>query len=264
MQTTERYTPGYSPLVVQYMSRRRAERDAAFLLPHLRPGMSVLDCGCGPGTITSGLAHAVSPGRVIGVDCDRNQVLLAQQSAARLATSNLRVGAASLYALPFADSTFDAVFAHALFEHLSDPPKGLREIYRVLRPGGITAISSPDWTGTLIAPPYAAVRETMGQFTKLQQDNGGNPYAGSRLGEWLEGTGFVRIRLSGRYDCYEDPGLIIRLMAERLKGRNQSAGQGDALDANLERLLAAAEEWAARPGVLFGQAFVEAIAFVSE
>lgn len=260
----ERYTPGYSALAVQYMSRRHAERDAAFLLPYLRPGMSVLDCGCGPGTITRGLAHAVTPGTVIGIDSDHGQVVLAQQSKASLPTSNLRVGTASLYAIPFADRTFDIVFAHALFEHLSDPLKALREISRVLRPGGITAISSPDWAGTLIAPPDAAVRETIAQFTQLQRDNQGDPFAGSRLGEWLKATGFIRIRLSARYDCYEDAGLIIGLMTERLKGRKHHAGHGYASDGNLERLLAAAEEWARRSDVLFGQAFVQAIASVPQ
>ena len=92
-----------------------------------------------------------------------------------------------------------------------------------------------------------------------------NPNAGSRLGEWLESTGFVRtLRLQPGMIAMKILDLMIRLMAERLKGQNQSAGHGDGLDANLERLLAAAEEWAGRPAVLFGQAFVEAIAFVPE
>jgi ubiquinone/menaquinone biosynthesis C-methylase UbiE len=48
----ETYTPGYSEVAVRYMSRRHAARDAAFLLPRLKPGMALLDCACGPGTIT--------------------------------------------------------------------------------------------------------------------------------------------------------------------------------------------------------------------
>lgn len=264
MQATERYTPGYSDLAVQYMRRRHAERDAAFVLPNLHSGMRLLDCGCGPGTITRGLARTVSPGTVVGIDCDHSQVLLTQRSIAEEPTSHLWVSTASLYALPFANRTFDAVFSHALFEHLADPLKGLREIYRVLRPGGIAAISSPDWNGTLVAPPDASVQETIKLFTQMQQDNHGNPFAGSRLGEWLKAAGFASIRLSARYDCYEDPSLIIRLMGERLKSRHHDAANGQSSDGNLERLLNAAEEWSTSPGVLFAQAFGEAIASVPD
>ena len=43
--TKEAYTPGYSPVAIRYMMRRYAARDAAFFIPELKPGMSLLDCG---------------------------------------------------------------------------------------------------------------------------------------------------------------------------------------------------------------------------
>ena len=50
------YTCGYSSAAMQIMASRTAEVHARFLLDYLRPGMRLLDCGCGPGSITVGLA----------------------------------------------------------------------------------------------------------------------------------------------------------------------------------------------------------------
>jgi len=255
----EQYTPGYSVLAVQYMKRRHAQRDAQFFLPHLRSGWSLLDCGCGPGTITSGLAQAILPGTVIAVDVGYSQVCLAKECARAAECPNIRAATASIYRLPFRSRTFHAVFSHALFEHLDDPLEGLREIRRVLQPGGVVGLSSPDWHGSLIAPPDKAVQATVHQFTSLQIANGGNPYAGAELGKWLEATGFVAIRLSARYDCYEDPALIIRLMAERIAGQDLSPALP--APAPVNDILAEATEWSRQPAALFAQAFVEAIAF---
>ena len=59
----EQYPMGYGPAATTIMAQRTAQSHAAFFLPHLTAGMRPLDCGCGPGTITLGLAELVAPGK---------------------------------------------------------------------------------------------------------------------------------------------------------------------------------------------------------
>jgi len=124
----ETYTPGYSASAVAFMSGRSAERQARFILPRLKPGMRLLDIGCGPGTITVGLAAAVAPGPVTGVDMAESQLELARDNAAQNKIENVRFQRASIYELPFTDGEFEVVFAHAVFEHLKEPVAALREV----------------------------------------------------------------------------------------------------------------------------------------
>ena len=70
----------------------RGSGRAGHYIPYLRPGMSVLDVGCGPGSITIELAKAVSPGTVVGIDIDPAAVQLARKSAADAGVSNISFG----------------------------------------------------------------------------------------------------------------------------------------------------------------------------
>ncbi|WP_447972791.1 methyltransferase domain-containing protein [Nitrospira sp. Kam-Ns4a] len=257
----ETYSPGYSEAAIRYMRRRHAARDAAFLLPRLKPGMTLLDCGCGPGTITVGLAEAVAPGLVVGVDVAPSQVALAEATAAARGLTNVRFEAANVYRLPFSDGTFDVVFAHALFEHLSEPLAALEELRRVLRPGGLVALASPDWGGNLMAPAEPDVARALDVFKAIQTRNGGNPYVGRECGRLLERAGFADIRLTAMYDCYEEVPLVAELLAQRIEeavGRQAVAGLGLGRD-EVGALCRALRQWAAQPTILFAQAYVEAI-----
>ena len=124
------------------LEERTASVDAAFLLPHLRSGMRVLDVGCGPGTITLGLAQSVAPGEVVGVDLQESMVERARALAAERGIANVRFDLADAYELPFPDRSFDAALEHRVLMHLADPIRGLREVRRVLRPGGVLGLLS--------------------------------------------------------------------------------------------------------------------------
>lgn len=260
----ETYTPGYSETAVRYMRRRHATRDAAFLLPFLKPGMSLLDCGCGPGTITMGLAEAAAPGPVVGVDVASSQVALAERLANDRRVGNVRFQTGSVYRLPFPDQSFDAVFSHALFEHLAEPLEGLRELRRLLRPGGVAAIASPDWAGNLMAPPDRDAQRAVEVFTSIQRRNGGNPHIGRELGRLFQEAGLCRVKVTAMYDCYEEPALAADLLAEQIEvyvGKQIVSGPG--LDrAEVGDLCRALRAWSRQPGVLFAQTFVEAIGWL--
>jgi ubiquinone/menaquinone biosynthesis C-methylase UbiE len=116
---------------------RGADVYAGFLIPHLRPGTTVLDCGCGAGTITLGLAEAVPEGHVVGVDLDLFGLKGAQRAAVSLGQLNLSWIAADGRSLPFHDAIFDAVLCHSMLETLDDPAPVIAELRRVTKRGGV-------------------------------------------------------------------------------------------------------------------------------
>ena len=89
---TPSYTMGYSDEFAKLLDRRNAGINAAHPLPHLKPGLRVLDLGCGPGTISVGLAKVVEPGELHGIDMEESQIKIARAAATAGGLGRWRVG----------------------------------------------------------------------------------------------------------------------------------------------------------------------------
>ncbi|MCB1082973.1 MAG: methyltransferase domain-containing protein, partial [Simkania sp.] len=77
------YPLSYGEHAINHFTRRRAAEKARFLLPHLKENFHLLDCGCGPGSITVDLAEFLKKGHVSGIDLDSSQFLWGQNEAHR-------------------------------------------------------------------------------------------------------------------------------------------------------------------------------------
>ena len=102
----------------------------------------VLDCGCGAGTITLGLAEAVPGGHVIGVDLDLSGLKGAQRAGISLGQQNVSWIGADGRSLPFHGAIFDAVLCHSMLETLDDPAPVIAELRRVTKRGGVVGAAS--------------------------------------------------------------------------------------------------------------------------
>lgn len=214
---TESYTPGHSQNATDFMLQRSVESHGQFFLPYLSAGVSVLDCGCGPGSISLSIASLVAPDRVVGVDAGASQIEQAISAAAHAGVSNAEFRTSDVYALPFDDATFDRVFSHALMEHLAEPQRAVNEMFRVLKPGGYIGVCSPDWGGFVLAPPSEALSKAIDAYTALQTQNGGDVQAGRKLGSGLKAAGFKEVQMSARYECYPSLAFIGEYLALQLE-----------------------------------------------
>jgi ubiquinone/menaquinone biosynthesis C-methylase UbiE len=243
------YTPGHANNAVTFMAARRAASHAAFFLPQLKAGMRLLDCGCGPGTITLDLARQVAPGAVIGIDRSDAQFASARATAAQESLA-VTFEAGDIDRLRFADASFDAAFAHALFEHLPDPAGAAAETRRVLTPGGCFGLRSPDWGGFLLYPFPPEVERAIAAYRGLMAENNGDVFAGRKLPSLLRRAGFVRVVASASYEIYQDPARIAEYLAAQLENRDATAA-------------ASLRAWHRDPEALFAQAWVEAIGWAA-
>lgn len=222
----------------------------------------MIDCGCGPGTITLGLASLVMPGTVTGVDTESSQVSTASENASLQKITNIKFLVGNVYELPCAKNSFDAAFSHAMLEHLQEPLKALRELFRVLKPGGILGVRSPDWGGFLVAPSNPELDEAISYYKRLQQHNGGDPYVGRKLKSLLRQSGFIEIKTSASYECYQNPTLIAEYLAMRIEGSettDKAVEKGWTNPEAIEIMSKALRDWSNHPDALFAQAWCEAI-----
>ncbi|MGY2052853.1 methyltransferase domain-containing protein [Methylobacterium sp. JK268] len=167
-------------------------------------GSTVLEAGCGVGAQTVILSQR-HPG--IRLTCiDRSEASLAQASAA-MASAGLKQPvfrrADLLRDLPFRDAAFDHVFVCFVLEHLADPVRALRELRRVLKPGGTITVVEGDHDSALLHPDDVAAGDVVRCLIDLQRSGGGDARIGRRLHPLLREAGYAEIRVAPR-PAYHD------------------------------------------------------------
>lgn len=252
--------------MVQQHARRTAERDAAHLLPHLRPGMRLLDAGCGPGSITVGLARAVAPGLTVGIDAAFAALPEARRIAGERGVDNARFMQASAYRLPFPDESFDAVHVHQVLQHLARPVDALQELRRALRPGGIISLREADFATMCAWPPFPGIERWLDTYHEISRRNGADADAGRRLPSWLRAAGFQNTRVTATTMLFTEPESI-RNWGESWADRvvhssfaEQALEYGLATPDDLQAIRADWLAWARDPDAFFMYVNVECVA----
>jgi len=159
------------------------------------------------GTITRDIAQRIAPGHVIGLDFNAEQVAVASRDARSQGIANVEFKQSSVYELPFADASFDAVFSHALLEHLREPAKAVAEFRRVLKPGGALGVCTPDWVdscGAAIGRVAAGIRGVQG----IAEPQRRRRLLRAQARRVPCGRRFAKIELRARYENY-DPLTVI-------------------------------------------------------
>jgi SAM-dependent methyltransferase len=248
------YTHGHHESVLRSHRWRTAENSAGYLLRHLRPGMRLLDVGCGPGTITADLAELVGPdGGVTACDTAEGVLRAAAEHAAERGVANVEFVRADVLRLDLPDDSFDVVHAHQVLQHVADPVAALREMRRVCRPGGIVAARDGDYHGFTWYPRLPELDEWMALYQRCARANGGEPDAGRRLLAWARAAGFTDVTATASTWCHADDAERAYwggMWADRVRESalaEQALRDGHATADDLRRLSAGWRAWAADP-----------------
>ena len=187
------YIHGTDPSEQDRLAKLNAMTNSAFV-SFLRPGDGdrVLEVGSGLGLLAREVAGRVTGGRVVGLEYSTDQLA----SARRLSAPNLEFVHGDAHTLPFADESFDLVYGRYVLEHLPDPQRALREMRRVLRPGGRCCAQENNIEINRFDPPTPRFDALWAKFGRLQAALGGDAYIGLRLFRLFREAGFRDVELS--------------------------------------------------------------------
>ena len=262
----ETYTHGHHESVLRSHRWRSAENSAQYLLGLLEPGQTLLDVGCGPGTITADLGALVSPGRVVGIDREAEVIAEARRLATPAEGINVEFAVGDVYSLEFGDGSFDVVHAHQVLQHLADPAAALAEMRRVLRPGGILAGRDSDYGAFVWAPADPDLDRWLELYHQVTAHNRTQADAGRYLLGWVHAAGFQDVHASSSTWTFADAESRSwwgGLWADRvlLSGfAEQAIAYGLSTPEELSAISAAWRRWAVHPDGFFVVVHGEVIA----
>jgi ubiquinone/menaquinone biosynthesis C-methylase UbiE len=200
------YATDHAESVLSTHRWRRLDNSASYVVPYLKPGLKVLDVGCGPGSLTVDIAKHVSPdGNVIGIENQPGPLAEGRRLADAEGVNNVTLELGDAHNLAYEDETFDLVHAHQVLQHITNPVKALSEMRRVVKTGGIVACRE-----SATATWYPDIEALMFQHElarRLSKDRGGNPHPGNHIHVWAREAGFSldQIKRSAGTWCFSTP-----------------------------------------------------------
>ena len=199
------YTHGHAEPVLQSHRWRTAENSAAYLLPLLRPGMDLLDVGCGPGTLTVDLAVRVAPGRVLGLDASADPLDEARAAAERAGCRRDLRGRRRLRPRP--RPTTPSTSCTPTRCSSTSPTRSPRcaRWRGSAGPAGVVAVRDVDYATVTWFPANPGLDRWLSLYSAVARANGAEPDAGRRLVAWAHAAGLRDLTATASSWCYASP-----------------------------------------------------------
>ncbi|PKY05701.1 putative ubiE/COQ5 methyltransferase [Aspergillus campestris IBT 28561] len=262
------YATDHAAPVLQTHSWRTVTNSTPYLIPHLRSDMTILDIGCGPGSISVDLARRVPNGHVTGIEYVPDPLDEARSLASREGVTNIDFRVGDIHSLAFPDNSFDLVHVHQVLQHIADPVQALREMRRVAKSnGGIVAARE---SATFSWYPENQGIQTWHAVTeRMAKGKGGHPNPGSYIHTWAQEAGFPvdKIQKSTGTWCFSTPEereYWGGTMAERTQSSGFTTmvlGGGWATAQELESMARGWREWVVDEQGWFGVLHGEIVCF---
>jgi SAM-dependent methyltransferase len=201
----------------------------------------------------------------VGLDLSRETLEGARRDAEARGIANVRYEEGSVYELPFPDASFDVVYAHQVFQHLRERDAALREVLRVVEPGGLIALRDVDWGTVAYWPRDPWLDRFVDVHQRAWYDLGGEPQMGRHLRALFNRAGLAEATITAAVWCYATPAETIewgdsyadRLLSSPMGQRPVECGY--ATRADVEAMAAAFRAWARHPEALWVFAHVAAL-----
>jgi ubiquinone/menaquinone biosynthesis C-methylase UbiE len=220
----EGYVLGHSSKEIERLQKQnlfiedftwRCLRDAG-----IKPGMKVLEVGCGAGDVSLMLAELVGPeGQVVGVDFNQPVLETARERARAAGFNNLVFKQGDIHEIALAYD-FEAVVGRLILFHLKNPAETLRYLLNHLVPGGLIVFQDYDLCAAAAYPPSQLFDQTLGRIIEAFKRGGADPQIGLKLGEIFREAGLPRpemrceasISAGEDWAGYEQLALVTRTM----------------------------------------------------